>query len=232
MNLDGKLNDVSQDYLSYNPDTSKPLTEIAGYSNNEKVQEALENVYKKIEETFLSINLEKIHVLDIGCGPGVFLKKMNKKAILTGIDISDKMCQIAKREVPGAEIVVSHFLKHSFDKKYDFIYSVGVLIYFSRSQVQVFFKKIFEICNQDAVVLISYPHAFRKKDLFYHDYTYVHYSPEYLEKITAPYFSVLYHKHQNGSKKITDYDREPYMQKNAFDNRSYYNSSILVLRKK
>ncbi len=230
--LDGKLNDFSQDYLSFKPDNSKSLIEIAGYSHHDKVTVALQNTEKKLIEVAISLPQEHPKILDIGCGPGRFLKIMPANALITGIDINEGMCQIASQQLPHAKIIHGHFLKGTMEDKYNLIYSVGVLIYFSHSQVKDFFDKIYSLMENQGLAFISYPHAFRKKDLTYHDYTYVHYSPEFLEKMVSGKFSIIYHKHQNGSTSVKDYDHNPFIIEGSFDNRNYYNSSILILKKR
>jgi cyclopropane fatty-acyl-phospholipid synthase-like methyltransferase len=236
LRLDAFLNDYVQDYVDYMPDHTKSLQEIAGYSNKSEVNQALQSVQRKLmevfHENFNGIKPEEIQILDIGCGPGLFLKNFEKKATLTGIDISESMCKIARKELPSATIICGHFLKYPFSKRYNYIYSVGVLIYFSRSQLADYFSKIQKLAAQQAIIFISYPHAFRKSDLVYHDYTYVHYSPDYLNELVSEEFEILYHKHQNGERIINDYDRNPLIKAENFDNRSYYNSSILILKKK
>jgi SAM-dependent methyltransferase len=234
--LDAWLNDQYQDYIDFKPDTSLSLQEIAGYSNKSEINQTLHSIHEKLKSTVFEDQIDKYkanyELLDIGCGPGLFLKDFQGKMNLTGIDISNAMVNIAKEELPEANIFHGHFLKYGFNKKFDAIYSIGVLIYFSKSQVEFFFKKIFDLLNDKGIVLISYPHAYREIDLGYPDFTYVNYSPNFLEKVAKGKFQILYHQHVSGTRKVSDYDHSPVENKNGFENRTYQNSSILVLRKK
>ena len=234
--LDAVFNDLSQDYVDFKPDTSKSLQEIAGYSNKAEINATLTSIHHQLIDTIAahkkSLQSAPYSILDIGCGPGLYLQNFKADNTLTGIDISGEMCKIAKQHLNEAEIIHDHFLNHHFSKKYDAIYSIGVLIYFSRTQLISFFEKLNDLLKSSGIVFISYPHAFRKKDLAYHDYTYVHYSPEYLEKIVQEKFDIVHHMHQNQKTKISDYDKNPFINSNNYDSRSYVNSSILVLKKK
>jgi cyclopropane fatty-acyl-phospholipid synthase-like methyltransferase len=233
--IDGILNDYSQDYVDYEPDTTRSLQEIAGYADKPEINRALDSLHAQVKaciEEQMKLNNTDFRILELGCGPGLYLQDFRGKCKLTGIDVSKAMCKLAKVNVPEADIINDHFLRHPFTEKFDAIYSVGVLMYFSKSQVKKVFEKMHAILKPQGVVFISYPHAFREKDLSYHDYTYVHYSPQYIEQLVSPNFSILHHRHQDGKKKVTDYDRSPYIEPGNYDNRSYVNNYIIILRKK
>jgi hypothetical protein len=69
-------------------------------------------------------------------------------------------------------------------------------------------------------------------DLSYSDFTYVNYTSEYLEKIVANNFVIVYHQHVNGEGKVEGYDKTAIPNPSGFEGRTYQNSSILILRKK
>lgn len=49
-------------------------------------------------------NIKNKKVLDLGCGPGLYAKILTEKeAKVKGIDISEKMIELAKKETPKAE---------------------------------------------------------------------------------------------------------------------------------
>jgi SAM-dependent methyltransferase len=237
LGMDAWLNDRSQDYIDFKIDDSKSLQEIAGYSNKPEINQTLDKIHALLQSTIFYDKLQRskaddYHLLDIGCGPGLFLKDFINEIQIIGIDISKVMTDIAKKQLPYANIIHNHFLKHEFKQTFDAIYSVGVLIYFSKSQVIQVFKKIHSLLNDNGLVFISYPHAYRKADLGYPDFTYVHYSPNYLEKIVEGKFEIVYHKHVDGSRIVLDYDRSPIANPTGYENRTYQNSSILILRKR
>lgn len=67
-----------------------------------------------------------VNVLDVACGTGVlFPDYFNRKvASVTGIDISEKMTEIAKMKFPEIEIICADAEATVFEKKFD-----GVMIY-------------------------------------------------------------------------------------------------------
>jgi 2-polyprenyl-3-methyl-5-hydroxy-6-metoxy-1,4-benzoquinol methylase len=236
MRLDGVLNDFSQDYIDFQPNLNQSLQEIAGYSNRPEINQVLERIHQQLKVYILEdIKLKGINpyqILDIGCGPGLFLKDFETKAHLFGIDVSSSMTSIAKTQLPNADIYTGHFLKYIFQKKFDAIYSVGVLIYFSKSQIKSFFEKLADLLNDKGLVFISYPHAYRAIDLNYPDITYVHYSPQFLDMLVKAKFEIVYHAHVDGTRKVQAYDELAIPNPKGFEGRTYQNSSILVLRKK
>ncbi len=61
----------------------------------------------KATDTLVSLLKPGAHVLDAGCGGGRTSKYLvGKGLVVTGIDLSEKMVEIAEREVPGAAFSV------------------------------------------------------------------------------------------------------------------------------
>jgi SAM-dependent methyltransferase len=234
--LDAWLNDRLQDYRDFKPNLSLSLQEIAGYSYKPEINRILENIHIKLRQYVLiekqRLSADTFSILDIGCGPGLFLKDFDGIGQLNGIDISSAMTTIARKEMPSAKIANAHFLDYEFEQKFSVIYSVGVLIYFAKSQIHDFFDKVHQLLANKGLAIISYPHAYRSIDLSYPDFTYVHYSPSYLEAIVDGKFEIIEHVHIDGKRKITDYDKHPIINDWSYEGRSYQNSSILVIRKK
>jgi predicted TPR repeat methyltransferase len=233
--LDAVLNDAVQDYIDFKPDTTKSLQEIAGYSNKPEINTVLNNIHLKLREEILKDKEAKkpkaYKILDIGCGPGLFLKDFLGTAELNGIDLSKAMVALAKSQLPEASIDEGDFLKHHFQEKFDAIYSIGVLIYVAKSQLKTFFSKVNALLNEKGIVFISYPHAYRPSDLGYPDFTYVHYASEYLETLVRKEFEIIYHMHVDGTRKVIGYDHSAIPNPNGYEGRTYQNSSMLILRK-
>jgi len=58
-------------------------------------------------DTFISLLKPGSSVLDAGCGPGIKSKYLSDNSLrVTGIDFSEKLIEIARREVPKAEFMV------------------------------------------------------------------------------------------------------------------------------
>ncbi len=80
----------------------------------------------------LSPNLNGLKVLDLGCGYGehcTLFKKMGAKKVV-GVDLSEKMLQVAKQENPDIEFVRADISDLSFIKeKFDVVFSSLTLHY-------------------------------------------------------------------------------------------------------
>ncbi len=68
-------------------------------------------------------------ILDLGCGSGRFYKVLKDKSVdYFGIDFSEKLIEIAKRNYPGARFQVADVLNLPFpDNYFDKVYSISVL---------------------------------------------------------------------------------------------------------
>jgi hypothetical protein len=94
-----------------------------------------------------------------------------------------------------------------------------------------FLKKIHELLNTNGVLFISYPHAISSRDLTIPDINYINYSPEYLNGIVSKYFKIIQNKHILDDRDVKDYDRTPYKPLNVNFDKTYKNSSILIVQK-
>ena len=72
---------------------------------------------------------ENCSVLDVGCGFGDYFNYLNHSKIKNvryyGIDITEKMVELAKEKNPFADIMQGNFLDLPDDKKFDFVINVG-----------------------------------------------------------------------------------------------------------
>lgn len=82
-------------------------------------------VIKNILRDFIKENKPR-EVLDLGCGSGS-LSPLFSKSIYTGIDIDKKLIEYAKLKHPDYNFVVGDVTSFNLNKKFDFIFIVGVL---------------------------------------------------------------------------------------------------------
>ena len=70
------------------------------------------------------------HVLEIGCGTGLFTEKLfqETKAEITGIDISEELLEIAGNKLPGVNFKIDDAMNLSFaDESFDVVCGSSVL---------------------------------------------------------------------------------------------------------
>ena len=77
-------------------------------------------------------------VLDVGCGAGVKSKHLIKKGLkVVGIDLSEEMIEIAKKEVPEAKFKVADIAEPlEFDEKFDGIFAQAVLLHIPKKDIK------------------------------------------------------------------------------------------------
>ena len=96
-------------------------------------------------------------VLDVGCGTG------NKSAYLLdrglsveGIDFSEKMIEIARRDVPGATFDVMDLVNvDNLNKKYDGIFARAVLLHFTKKDIPSILKKLRNLLNDGGYMYVA-----------------------------------------------------------------------------
>ena len=100
---------------------------------------------------------ENSDILDIGCGTGKDLSKLKTKSAV-GIDISQKMLDVAKKDFPNLEFLQGDAEKSEIFKKlnrrFDFILMtdlVGEL-----EDCQKTFENLHTVCNEKTRIIVSY----------------------------------------------------------------------------
>ncbi len=217
-------------YLNHSKENSS-LQEVAGYSCTNEMAELLDQIHRQLRHCVIENVPTSGVVLDIGCGPGLFLKDFDVHFEKYGVDIVPEMIEIAKRNVPEATFISGDIIDVSLDKKFDLIYSVGALMYISKSKMKPLRQKIYSLLNPGGILLLSYPHAITRKDLYYPDISYVQYSPEYVEKLFGEDCKILSHSRTVDGAKIHKWDQNPYVHPADPSFKTYRNSSIIILKK-
>lgn len=97
-------------------------------------------------------------VLDVGCGAGIpTAKYLIKKGLkVTGIDISDKMLEMAKKNVPEGEFINKDMLHIDFsDNSFDGIISVYALFHVPKEEHLKVFQSFYRILKPNGILLIN-----------------------------------------------------------------------------
>ena len=184
--------------------------EMAGFSKRQNVQEAIDKTHFDLTDVVNKYLEAGDAILDIGCGPGTYLKDFEGKFRLTGIDLNEQMIAAASRNIKGAELIKGDFLGHDFDKKFKLIYSVSVLEFIPPSKLRAFFRKVHHLLEENGVLFIHYPHALKYLDTLYPDLYYIEYSPRKVEAALKKDFKIIKHQHGYDGRAIDLYDSKPY----------------------
>lgn len=219
--------------IEYNSDKAEEENHM-GCSQNPKIQKLVKETNNTIKKSIKKYFYDSKTVLDLGCGTGAYLINFSEQASLTGIDLNESFLIEAKRKIPSLKTIYGNFLKVNLENKYDLIVAIGVLMYIEPSSIANFFKKLSTSLNSGGKIFFQYSHALSLKDIYYHDLSYVRYSPAYLEKVMEPFFSVLEHKHFFDNRTVNKFDTIKYFFPNNKKNRTdtIQNTYLLIAQKK
>lgn len=109
-------------------------------------------------EEFASLLPENAHVLDLGCGAGIPTAKfLTEKGIkVTGIDLSETMLNLARKNVPSAKFIKMDMNELEFNEEtFDGIVSVYALFHIPKERHFEIFKKAFEILKPGGILMIN-----------------------------------------------------------------------------
>lgn len=112
-----------------------------------------------ISAVFLSTEINEPVVLEIGCGNGRDAQEIFTYANnYTGIDVSEKLIELAQKKVPRAKFEVADIELYSFPKKYDVVFAFASLIHVSKDSFKEILIKIFDALNPGGIARISLKH--------------------------------------------------------------------------
>lgn len=228
LKLDAKKELPAGHWKAFKYDDKKSIQQNAGFSHTPEVEEALQLIKSKLTQTLKTNIQHGSRILDIGCGPGIYMDLLKDNYQVSGIDVSEEMLVAASRILPKNELYKGNFLNAEFKENFDAIYSISVLEYVPVSQISRFFEKCSELLNKDGILFIQYPHALKRSDLYYPDRNYINYSPLQIEKIAQKFFSVLEHKQSFDGRPICNFDTSPY----PTSSKTFKNGYLLIARKK
>lgn len=125
---------------------------------------------KEIQE-FINLLPQKAKVLDIGCGGGVPILRMmlEKGFIATGIDFSKSMLELAKKNVPDAELIYGDVTKTDFESdSFDGIISTYAIIHIHKSLHPIVYARIYNWLKPGGVMLMGTSHSEWEEIVEYH----------------------------------------------------------------
>ncbi len=143
-----------------------------------------------IEETFALIEKDNPFVLEIGCGNGrdaVEITKHTKNYL--GIDISEKLIELAQQKVPNANFQVADIETFTFPGSLDIVFAFASLIHVPKEALAKILIEAWTALNENGVMRLSMKYAdayteTTKEDEF-GTRTYYLYSKEDMEEVSS-----------------------------------------------
>ena len=128
-------------------------------------------------DRFLSVLPPHASILDIGCGPGVKSEYISSKGFrVTGMDFSEKMIEIAKREVKGVDFFTGDIYDLDlYQNKFDGIFAQAVLLHIPKEKVTEVLEKFKNKLNPNGILCLAVKEIRHKVDselLVENDYGY------------------------------------------------------------
>lgn len=136
-----------------------------------------EETQQKRFDTLASVgNLDRRTVLDIGCGVGGFYGYLTTRGIkphYTGIDLSEKMIEVAKESYPGAAFLQADLFSLSASRPFDYVVSSGafnIRIRWQWKYITTAISRMFSLASTAVAFngLSSYTDENRKDPFFFY----------------------------------------------------------------
>ena len=147
-----------------------------------------------IHRGFSYISKDNPNVLEIGCGYGREAKEILKLTNrYLGIDISDEMIKMAKREVPNGNFVVADIENYIFPSNLDIIFSFASLLHPDKETLKLILEQAYEALSEGGIFYISLKldkyHSETQDDEF-GIRTYYYYTPEDIKELDTRYSTI------------------------------------------
>ncbi len=145
-----------------------------------------------IKETFALIDKKNPKTLEIGCGNGRDVEEIIKHTNdYLGIDISEKLIELARKKVPQAKFEIADVETYTFPENLDVVFAFASLIHVSKENLKVVFDQIFENLNPGGVVRMSMKQSDLYSEVTNEDEfgirTYYHYSLQDIKDIAKQF---------------------------------------------
>ncbi len=112
-----------------------------------------------VEGTEYLLSLLPAHttILDIGCGSGVKSAYLAGKGfVVTGGDFSEKMVEIARREVPGVIFEVLDFYNlDTWPQSYDCVFAQAALLHIPKKDIPAILENLKHVLKKDGLLYLA-----------------------------------------------------------------------------
>lgn len=124
----------------------------------------------EVTEHAVSLFLKQLsgkEILETGCAVGLALQIMEEQGLnVTGIDISSKMVEFAKKRNPQSNIVVGDFLSYQFDRKFDGIFSFAFIHLFPKEVAIKVLERMYELLKPGGILYIGTSKSEKSSELW------------------------------------------------------------------
>ena len=116
-----------------------------------------ENFAKSLCDELISQLKPNSKILDLGCGVGLPFDKYlsNKNLSVTGIDISERHIELAKKNVKSAKYLVGDFFSKDIKGKFDAIVSFFAIFHIPRNEHKKLMNKINSLLKKSGYILLT-----------------------------------------------------------------------------
>ena len=158
--------------------TDKTIKTIKLYNKNAKKFEDKFLNFKPYREKIALfqekyLNYNKATILDVGCGPGnhsKYLYSLNNSYQITGIDLSEKMIELARKNAPSCNFIKGDIRSLDTNIKYDAVLASFCIVHLSNNEMVEFIKKLSLLLNNRGCLYLSFiegnKNGFIKPDFF------------------------------------------------------------------
>ena len=128
------------------------------FNKNPNYLDVLKKIVKKIPK--------KSEVLDAGSGSGIPVSKfLSKRFNVTGIDISDSMIKLARKNVPKAKFIKMSMTNLNFKPEtFNLICSFFALFHVKKQEIPKVLKKFHEILKNKSYLVLSFGECVKDKE--------------------------------------------------------------------
>lgn len=142
------------DYIEINKNAYNQLAKEYDEREHEIGKEFWFNIYNKI-----GLKDTNLKVLEIGPGNGrniKLLKELNENLDITTIELSEKLCDIVKKNNPNVTVINEDIMKSKLnDKEWDIIEAIAVIHLFPICDARKLLKKINKALKDDGFLIIG-----------------------------------------------------------------------------
>lgn len=135
-------------------DVCKIYDQISDWFDKNRSRELLESKWIDKASIFLP---ENASVLDLGCGMGepIIPYLLNKSYIVTGVDGSAKLIELARLRYPEVEFILSDMRELNISKKFDLVIAWHSLFHLPKEDQRLMFKAIASYLKKGGVFLFT-----------------------------------------------------------------------------